>query len=141
MEPKAILLPVCAQVLLTFFVWTYTLVKRITAIRRSKINPQVLADEPTALKVFKSAIHPADNFENLFELPVLFFVAAIILVGTGLTDGPYVIGAWTFVALRALHSAIHCTYNGVTHRFYAYLLGSLVLWAIWARLTFQLAIG
>jgi hypothetical protein len=41
--------------------------------------------------------------------------------------------AWIFVGLRALHSAIHCTYNRTLHRFGAYLASSLVLIAMWIR--------
>ena len=33
--------------------------------------------------------------------------------------------AWAFVALRIVHSAIHCSYNKVIHRFYAYVAGSM----------------
>ena len=46
--------------------------------------------------------------------------------------------AWTFVALRVLHSAIHCSYNKVMHRFYAYVAGGAVLWLLWAWLAFGL---
>ena len=35
--------------------------------------------------------------------------------------------AWTFVALRIVHSAIHCGYNRVIHRFYAYVAGFFAL--------------
>ena len=46
--------------------------------------------------------------------------------------------AWLFVALRIVHSAIHCTYNKVIHRFYAYLAGGSVLWVLWAVLALGL---
>ena len=49
--------------------------------------------------------------------------------------------AWIFVALRVVHSAIHCSYNKVMHRFYAYLLGGLALWALWGWLALGLVRG
>jgi hypothetical protein len=49
--------------------------------------------------------------------------------------------AWGFVGLRVLHSAIHCSYNRVWHRFYAYLAGGLVLWALWGVLAVGLLRG
>ena len=49
--------------------------------------------------------------------------------------------AWIFVALRVLHSAIHCSYNKVMHRFYAYVAGGMVLFALWAWLGLQLLLA
>ena len=46
--------------------------------------------------------------------------------------------AWVFVALRIVHSVIHCSYNKVMHRFYAYVSSSLVLWILWGVLAFGL---
>ncbi len=46
--------------------------------------------------------------------------------------------AWAYVALRVVHSAIHCGYNRVMHRFYAFLASNLVLWALWAWLGWRL---
>jgi hypothetical protein len=138
MDSKAILLPVCAQVWLTFLVWIWMFISRIGAIRRSRVNIQALAEPSRADAVFKDAVNPSDNFENLFELPVLFYVAMVILFVLGFTDQMYVWAAWVFVAFRALHSLIHCTSNRIRHRFNAYFAGSLVLWAIWIRITIQL---
>jgi hypothetical protein len=46
--------------------------------------------------------------------------------------------AWLFVALRIVHSAIHCGYNKVMHRFQAYFAGGVALWLLWAVLAFGL---
>ena len=40
--------------------------------------------------------------------------------------------SWTYVALRALHSFIHCTYNRVLQRFAVYVASSILLWGMWA---------
>jgi hypothetical protein len=39
--------------------------------------------------------------------------------------------AWTYVALRAIHSIIHLSYNRVVHRLVAYALSNFVLLAFW----------
>ncbi|MBA3810530.1 MAG: hypothetical protein H0X27_02580, partial [Caulobacteraceae bacterium] len=39
--------------------------------------------------------------------------------------------AWAYVALRAVHSAVHLTYNNVIHRLSAFALSSVVLGALW----------
>jgi hypothetical protein len=47
--------------------------------------------------------------------------------------------AWIFVALRAVHSAIHLTYNSVVHRFTVYAISTAVVFAMWMLLAFTLA--
>jgi hypothetical protein len=42
--------------------------------------------------------------------------------------------AWGFVILRIAHSAIHCSYNRVMHRFTVYLISCLLLMFMWIRL-------
>jgi hypothetical protein len=40
--------------------------------------------------------------------------------------------AWGFVMLRAVHSLVHTTYNRVTHRFLAYAVSTVFVFAMWA---------
>lgn len=138
MDPKAILLPVCGQVLLTLLVWIVLYITRVGTMKRKRIHPQVLADESQSQILLKEVVNPSDNFENLFELPVLFYVVAVIISTNGVTDLTYVVLAWGFVGFRAIHSLIHCSYNKIMHRFYAYLVSSLILWGMWARLAWQI---
>ena len=81
----------------------------------------------------------SDNFRNLFELPVLFYVAVFVAMLTDQVTPISIALAWAFVALRVLHSAVHCTYNRVMHRFVLYVAGALVLFAWWAYLAVGLA--
>jgi len=48
-------------------------------------------------------------------------------------DAIYVIAAWDFVAFRALHSGVHCTFNLVMLRFYLYLIATLAVWFMVVR--------
>ena len=65
---------------------------------------------------------------------MLFYAAVFVAMLTGLVT-PISIGlAWAFVVLRVLHSAVHCTYNRVMHRFVLYVTGALVLFTWWAYL-------
>jgi hypothetical protein len=73
----------------------------------------------------------ADNFRNLFEVPVLFFALAAIALATGYVPGWLVVCAWLFVALRLLHSYIHCTYNKVYHRLAVFLASFGLLVGMW----------
>lgn len=135
MNSRDILYPLLGQVTLTLIVWLFLLKTRVGNIRRMRVNPQILANEEKARTVLRDDIHLSDNFENLFELPVLFYVAVLLIYLLQKTDVPYLVAAWGFVGFRAIHSWIHCTYNRIMHRFYMYLISSFILWGIWIRLS------
>jgi len=134
MNFKALLLPLLAQVLLTFVVWGYMYLRRISEIRGKDIHPQRLKDRVFAHELLPDSAAASNNLKNLFELPVLFYVAVLLSLVLLIQDSMTVALAWGFVALRALHSLIHCSYNNVNHRFAAYVFSSLFLLFIWIRL-------
>ena len=79
-----------------------------------------------------------DNFRNLFELPMMFYVAVLTLYVTQLVVLPQLVLAWIYVAARYAHSGIHCTSNVVMNRFYAFLTSCLALLCMWILLAVQL---
>ena len=131
---QPILLPLLAQVLLTFVVWTLMFITRLSEIGRKRILAQDLSTQSHSQRLLTESAGTADNFRNLFELPVLFYVAILLSLVLLVQDTLLVQLAWTFVALRTVHSLIHCTYNRVMHRFVVYLASSLVLVLMWFRL-------
>lgn len=131
---KPILLPMLALVFLTFFVWIYMYVTRLSEIRRKRIDPQDLDTRVRGQALLTESSRQADNLKNLFELPLLFYVAALLSMVLMIQDQFLVELAWGYVALRYIHSFVHCTYNRVMHRFMAYAASCIVLIFIWARL-------
>ena len=132
-----IFLPALAMAALTFIVWLRMYFARVGEMKRERIHPQAVATSPQMAALLKDT-RAADNFRNLFELPVLFYLALVVIALTGQVSALTLALAWLFVALRILHSAIHCSYNKVMHRFQAYLAGSIVLWVLWGVLGFGL---
>ncbi len=132
------LFPVCAMVLLTMIVQFSLMRARVSAIKRARVHPQAIAGSDEFDRVMKGTENLSDHFENLFEMPVLFYLAAVVIATMQLADAFYIVAAWFFVIGRVLHSLIHCTYNKIMHRFYAYFLTSITVWVIWARLAYQL---
>jgi hypothetical protein len=139
---ESILLPMLAMMLLTFVVWVYMYVLRIGHIVRQRIHPQKLTtpDKVGAL-IPEPVSYPAYNFRNLLELPVLFYVLCLLLFVTGIADAWDLLAAWIFVALRVIHSAIHCTVNIVKYRFYTYFASALVLWVMLGRVILRIALA
>jgi hypothetical protein len=134
MSFQPILLPMLAMVFLTFLVWVHLYALRLTEIKRKSIDPQDLRDRNQAQMLLTDSANPSNNLKNLFEMPVLFYVAVLLSIVLMIQDGLLVQLAWGFVLLRAVHSAVHCTYNRVMHRFIAYALSCLFLLLIWIRL-------
>jgi hypothetical protein len=137
MDATRIFLPALAMVALTFVVWWVMYFQRLAQMRRERIHPQAVAVSAQAAARL-SDTRGSDNFRNLFELPVLFYLALVVAFVTVQVNAATLGLAWAFVALRVAHSAIQCTYNQVMHRFFAYLFGGLALWSLWAVLAWGL---
>jgi hypothetical protein len=133
MDEQAIFLPAAVMAGLTFLVWWRMYFTRIGQMKRDRIHPQSVATSAQAAARLTDS-RAADNFRNLFELPMLFYMALVVAALTDQVSTTSLTLAWSFVALRVAHSAIQCTYNKVMHRFAVYVVGALVLWMLWAYL-------
>jgi hypothetical protein len=134
MPQTAIFGPFFATMLLTLVVWAYMYVRRIHFIRTSGLTPAELAVPGVLAERSPAAVsNPSENLKNLFEIPVLFYALALYLFATGQVDAAYVGTAWIFAGFRALHSAVHCTFNLVILRFYLYLVATLAVWFMLVR--------
>ena len=129
-----IFLPLLAMVLLTAIVLVWMYISRVQEMKLKKIHPQKIADHARSIELLKTSAGPADNFSNLFEAPVLFYVAILTIFTTQIADNTLLAGAWIYVALRYLHSYIHITYNKVMHRYKVYLASTFVLWILWIQI-------
>lgn len=129
--------PVIALVAITAVIWVLMYVRRIGEIRKSGIDPQSLATSESASARLKQ-VSAADNFGNLLETPVLFYAICIILYVTDSTTQAQLALAWIYVALRALHSLIHVTYNKVVHRWAVYVLSTICLFIMWGSFAISL---
>lgn len=128
--------PMFAMAALTFLVWLRMFQTRVGEMKRRRIHPQSVAQSAQMAQMVEDS-RAADNFRNLFELPVLFYAAMLLSMHAGIESTAMLVLAWVFVALRALHSYIHCTYNRVMDRFKAYVLSGFVLWTIWGLLVWN----
>ncbi|WP_457095857.1 MAPEG family protein [Lysobacter sp. P5_B9] len=140
MGDNAIFLPAVAMAMLTFVVWWRMYATRIAQMKRERIHPQAVATSAQAAAKLTDS-RAADNFRNLFELPVLFYLALVVAAQAQLSTTAVLVLAWLFVALRVVHSWIQCTYNKVMHRFYVYVTGGMVMWTLWGVLGYGLLRG
>lgn len=130
MRPEYIFLPMIALVLLTLGVMVYTGYKRFSAgfagrVRGSDFRYGENANVPPDVTVANR------NLMNLLEAPVLFYVLCLSVYATQHVT-PAVVGlAWTYVALRYLHTAVHLTVNRIRYRFGSFAASCMVLAGMW----------
>ena len=137
---QLILLPMLGMMLLTFVVWVYMYIQRIGYCVRNNVRTQDLTTPDRVAELIPAPVsYSAYNFRNLLELPVLFYVLCLLLYVTDRVDEWYLVAAWLFVALRAVHSVIHCTVNIVIWRFVVYFVSALALWFMLLRALWQVA--
>ena len=128
MDPQTIFAPFFAQMFLTLVVWVYMYARRIPFILSLGANVDLRKAGELARLSPAAVSNPSDNLKNLFEMPVLFYALVLYLFVTREVDATYVVAAWIFVAFRAAHSIVHCTFNLVLLRFYLYLAATVALW-------------
>ena len=136
-QGAAVLLqPVVALVVLTAIALLLAVVYRNVAIIRRAASERYFrtftADQPA-----EWVERPARTYMNLLELPVLFYVACLLMLTTGRFDSVQVSLAWVFVATRYVHACIYIGFNYVPLRFTAFLTGVITLAVIWTRFAEQ----
>jgi hypothetical protein len=139
-SPVLILYPMVALVALTFAVGPLVFITRFRAARRRLVSVDDFKFGES-VKVPGHVGIPNRNLMNLLEMPVLFYVACLILYVTQTTGEASLWLAWTYVALRVAHSAVHLTYNNVFHRLTVYAVSNVVLAALWIVLAAGLSGG
>jgi hypothetical protein len=140
MSSNAVLLVAAALalVIVTFLVGARLLYTRVQEMREKRIHPQAAA---TSVQMAARLVNvqAADNFRNLFEVPVLFYALVAMALATAHIPGWLVTGAWAYVALRVAHSFIHCTYNRVYHRLAVFMASFLLIVGLWIAFYLTLA--
>ncbi len=134
---NAMMGPVLAQVGLTLITLLILYARRVPAMVAAKPTNEVMQDKKSLQALPAGARFAAENYNHQFESPVLFYVLCVGAMIAGLTSELSLILAWAYVALRAIHAAIHITYNRVMHRFLVFVISSIVLIALFAVITMQ----
>lgn len=122
-----------AMVILTFIVLLTTAFYRINLVRQRKVSLGYYRTFQGDVKLPAQFAQLTNNFNNLTQMPVLFYAVCAVHLALNLTDDTAVILAWLYVALRSAHSLVHTTYNNVNHRFIAFVLSNISLLALWLR--------
>ncbi len=138
MEKTLILYPMFALVLWTFFVGALQARYTKRAVLEG-LNPKYfihkLGYEPPHY-----LLSVTQHFNNLFEMPVLFYGGVLIVYITGTNNVALLALAWAYVVARLLHSRQHITDKHLLKRRDAFFASYFVLLAFWLGTIFTIAI-
>ena len=129
MSIEAILMPMFAQVALSFVLLFWMGFLRMQAIRSGAVKPEQIAlREPHwPLRVLQIG----NAFHNQLELPVLFYVVTLLALMTETLDVILYVLSWMFVLSRFVHAYIHVTSNRLDRRTGVFGVGAIALLMMW----------
>jgi len=135
----ALMIPVFLQILLTFVLLFSVGFMRYRSVANRTVKPKdyVLMTGQDQWPVMIQRL--GRSFQNQLEMPLLFYVLALLILITGVQSMTLVSLAWIYVGLRYIHAFIHVIYNRVTHRFAVFLVSSLVLLVMWVWFMVELS--
>ena len=129
-QTQFLLLPLFLHVVLISLVGYVSLRARIRSVRsgETRLKDIALGNDAWPNKVRQLG----NNFDNQFDVPMLWYACCALLVATGLTDWIAVILSWLFLAARIAHTLIHTGSNYVPTRMRIFLAGFGFVFAMWA---------
>ena len=126
MQQISILLPVLTLVFWTFIIAMIMAPARFYFLRMK--HPQTAAHTKDLKGLLPSwTERVADNYNHLFEQPVVFYVTAISIAIINSIEPLMVQLAWAYVIIRLLHSIVQITFNFVPLRFILFITSWLIL--------------
>ena len=130
--------PMAAMVVLTFGVLIALFRARVRAVRAGEVSTGFF-------KTYQEGGEPRHTAQlsrqvvNLFETPVLFYVACVTAMVTGLASTVMLVLAWLYVGLRIAHAWVHTGSNKLGPRMRTYFASWLVLLGMWGVLVLGVA--
>ena len=128
--------PVLSLVALSYLVALAILVTRSTDLLRGR-RPLAFYEDFDGTGASVAVMRPTRQLANLFEFPVLFYAASVLLIALGLEDRLLPELCRSYAVLRWLHAASQLWLNRLWLRTPLFMAGNLVLLAIWLRVALR----
>jgi len=131
-NPTLIFLPMLIVAALVFVAFVRMAAARAAAVKAGHdpafYRAHLGEPEPEAARV------AVRHYENLFELPTLFYAACLTAFTIAAVGKWTLVFAWGYAATRVVQSLVHLTYNNPAHRGGAFMLGIAFMLALWINL-------
>lgn len=136
MQPYWLLYPLIAMTGIIFFTGFKLLSCRYQAVREGLSPNYFLLNRGGKAPAY--LLKTTQHYDNLFELPILFYLVVILLFLLQQANYLDLILCWLFIFGRIGHAIIHLGRNRLSHRKMIFLISSLVLLALWLKLFYLL---
>ncbi|MEM9810288.1 MAG: MAPEG family protein [Pseudomonadota bacterium] len=124
---SSILTPVLAIATWSLMMWVWMYATRIPAMQKAKIDVAAMKDKSELDVLPRKVRQIADNYNHLFEQPVIFYALAVYSHLEGVVSPFTVSLAWAYVGFRIAHSLWQATVNFIPVRFMLFAGSSLML--------------
>ena len=129
MSQHLIIFPTISLVALTLGMILWMARLRFVAALSGEVDPRYFKLNRGG-ELPEQLIKVTHNYDNLLELPVLFYALCCLLLANGQVELAQIIMAWLFVVSRYVHSYIHTTSNRLIPRLKVFALGVALLIAM-----------
>lgn len=134
---QSLVYPMAGLVALQFIVLFTMLILRIKAVRTRKLSPRYFklnrgGEVPEVLAAVTQC------YNNLLELPVLFYTVCLLAIVLNKVNEYLVILAWSYIVTRYIHAIILTTYNHILHRLLVFAISCVILIMMWVNLVIML---
>jgi len=126
------LYPMAMMVLLILLVGITAIRARIASVNSGEIS--VKDFQLTKKSLPDRVIQTTRCFNNLFEMPVIFYVACTLFISLDIESLIALALAWLFVIFRYTHAYIMLTSNNVIHRMWAFWIAFICTFGLWVIL-------
>ena len=108
--------------------WLWMYATRIPAMIAAKMKPDPNAPRGEQMAQLPASVRwKADNYNHLMEQPTVFYAIVITLVLLGSSGDTAWVLAWSYVALRVVHSLTQALVNKIELRFLLFVLSNIPL--------------
>ncbi|AQQ68252.1 hypothetical protein Mag101_11830 [Microbulbifer agarilyticus] len=120
--------PVVALIVWSMVMWLWMYATRLPAIISMKLEMDPMAPRGEQMAKLPASVRwKADNYNHLMEQPTLFYAVVLALAVMGVSSGLALYAAWTYVALRIIHSLVQVLGNKIEVRFAVFVASNVPL--------------
>jgi hypothetical protein len=129
---NSLVCPAAAMFFWILGVGMFVIFTRISYFRKGLVKGgYYLTLDATKYDAPEFLVRAGRHYDNLFQLPMLYFGTIALGVALNLDSALAMGAAWAFVATRAVHTFIHLTSNHVMRRMFSFLAGWVCLTVMW----------
>ncbi len=128
--------PLFGLVLLTVIIGLVAFKQRYQSVQNHKVSIkyfQVMEGDNIPSSVKQST----RCYNNMFEVPLLVYIAGALYLALGFENISAIIFAWLFFGFRCVHAWILLTYNNVIHRMIVYWIAFFCMVGMWVILLIE----